>query len=123
MKNVMTFESFVFEASEGVKIAKSLMRLDVMAWKKLGIKNGSQLYGDPKLQAEYKNIIWTGLQGREEEIQAHSQDVYDKLEDQNYHALNNLLSLMGLIDMKMKNYYTDAHKMSPNSHLNPQFAS
>jgi hypothetical protein len=47
MNNVMTFESFMFEASEGGKIAKMLMRLDDTAWRKVGIKSGSQLYADP----------------------------------------------------------------------------
>jgi len=121
--NIMTFESFVFEASEGVKLAKMLMKLDTAAWKKLGINSGSQLYSDPTLQAEYKNMMFTSLQGHEAAIKANSQDVYDKLEDQNFHGLNNLLSLMGLIDNKMKKFYIDAHKTRPNGYLNPLIAS
>ena len=123
MENIMTFESFIFEASEGIKIAKMLMKIDNDAFRKIGMKSGSELYQNPKFQAEYKNMIFTGLQGKEEMIKANAQEIYDKLEDENYHALNNLLSLMGLFDLELKNYYTKAHKEQPTSHLNPLIAS
>lgn len=128
MKNVMTFESFVFEASEGGKAAKMLMKLDDMAWKKLALKSGSELYANPEKQAEYKNILWTGLQGKEEMILAYATEVYDKLEDQNYHALNNALALMGLFGTEkygrdLKNFYIKAHKETPNRYLAPNIVS
>ncbi len=124
----MTFESFVFEASEGGKAAKMLMKLDDMAWKKLALKSGSELYANPEKQAEYKNILWTGLQGKEEMILAYATEVYDKLEDQNYHALNNALALMGLFGTEkygrdLKNFYIKAHKETPNRYLAPNIVS
>jgi hypothetical protein len=128
MKNVMTFESFVFEASEGGKIAKMLMKLDSMAWKKLAIKSGSELYANPEKQAEYKNILWTGLQGNKEMIMTNATEVYDALEDQNYHALNNALALMGFFGndkygKDLKNFYTKVHKETPNRYLTPNIVS
>ena len=47
MENIMTFESFIFEASEGIKIAKMLMKIDNDAFRKIGMKSGSELYQNP----------------------------------------------------------------------------
>ena len=53
-------------------------------------------------------------------IKANAKEIYDSLEDDNYHKLNNFLSLSGYFGDKYKNRDIKSYENHPKNFLNPQ---
>ena len=84
-------------------VADKLMAIDGDVWDELNIKSGSQLYADLKLQEKYKVALNNAIMNDAEKISLPlSQGVFDALEDENYHSLNQHLTLMGMFGAKKK---------------------
>jgi hypothetical protein len=114
------FESFLNEGA-GAKIADKLMNIDWSVWKKLGLRSGSALYGDKMIQKKYTEMMKAEIEKANllDAISKNGQEIYDELEDNNYHSLNAFLVLGDYILPKLKRMYIDMAKSSPNSTLQP----
>lgn len=115
-----SFNEFINEGA-GTKIADKLMNLDWSVWTKLGIRSGSALYGDKMIQKKYVEEMKAAIDkaGLVDAIAKNGQEVYDELEDNNYHSLNSFLVLGDYMLPKLKKMYVDYAKSSPNATLQP----
>jgi len=116
------------------EIAKSFADYDEYIWDELKIKSGGQLYNDISLQENYvirleariinymKKDLFNLFINAEE---SQKRRVYNVLENENYHSLNNFLGLMGYFgETKRKEYqdYFESQKdLKFKTYLNPAF--
>lgn len=89
-------------------VADKLMAIDGDVWDELNIKSGSQLYADLKLQEKYKKALNNAIMDDAEKIPLPlAQGVFDALEGENYHSLNQHLTLMGMFGAKKRTDWLD----------------
>jgi hypothetical protein len=95
---------------------------------KLEISSGGEIRSDKVKQAEYVKMMLTALNNRIKlyfpyiptDIKVESlQKVFDILQDENSHLLNNFLALAGFYGEKMKQEYIDLYNERPNYFLVP----
>jgi len=102
-------------------VAEAVMGFDSDVTSKLKIESGSELYASDELQKKYiagldakiKPAMFSGIK---------SIQVFDALEDENYHSLNNYLALKGYIKNEgndAKKEYTESYRKNPDKFLNP----
>ena len=117
------------QESNVIKIVDLLKQSDINIWELNKISSGSDLYNNEELQKKY-SLSW-----KEELLKPiYSQitltpdewlEVKKGLEQDNYHALNNLLGLWGLYGIDNVMNYTDLYNRTANQgfkyYLNPKF--
>jgi hypothetical protein len=102
------------------RIANKLMKIDSDIWDELNIESGSQLYGDDELQKKYARELEKS--GADEMInQVDAKKVFDILEDNNYHSVNQYFIYRGVLGKGKRDVYVDMYNdggsymlMNPN---------
>lgn len=117
-KNI--FESVVNE-SVATKLADKLMNMDYTVFKSLGLRSGGELYSNKMMQKKYTDAMKAAIDkaGIADAITKNGQEIYDELEDNNYHSTNAFLVLGGYILPKLIGMYKEISKSNPNSTLQP----
>jgi hypothetical protein len=117
---VKKFTEFVNEAS-GKVTSNRLMKIETDIWNKMKLNSGGDIYSDSLKQKIYADAVRAAIKkaGIEKDIKDASGQIYSELENENYHLLNNLLSLMGYFGPKQKKEYKSYHSQYPNMHLDP----
>jgi hypothetical protein len=77
------------------KTANILMQKDGIVWNKLSINSGTELYADVELQKKYVAEVTKFASKMKQDISKNADEIYALIEDDNYHSLNNTLSLLG----------------------------
>jgi hypothetical protein len=108
------------------KFAEDLQQAESEAYDNLDIRSGGQLYRTPSLQKQYAsamNQAFAELTKKHAHLKdinvENGQTIYDYLEDQNYHSLNNYLALRGIFGTKYKQKYEGYHTKYPDNYLDP----
>jgi hypothetical protein len=108
------------------KFAEDLQQAESEAYDNLDIRSGGQLYRTPSLQKQYAsamNQAFAELTKKHAHLKdinvENAQTIYDYLEDQNYHSLNNYLALRGVFGTKYKQKYEGYHTKYPDNYLDP----
>jgi hypothetical protein len=108
------------------KFAEDLQQAESEAYDNLDIRSGGQLYRTPSLQKQYAsamNQAFAELTKKHAHLKdinvENGQTIYDMLEDQNYHSLNNYLALRGVFGTKYKQKYEGYHTKYPDNYLDP----
>lgn len=108
------------------KFAEDLQQAESEAYDNLDIRSGGQLYRTPSLQKQYAsamNQAFAELTKKHAHLKdinvENGQTIYDYLEDQNYHSLNNYLALRGVFGTKYKQKYEGYHTKYPENYLDP----
>ena len=108
------------------KFAEDLQQAESEAYDNLDIRSGGQLYRTPSLQKQYAsamNQAFAELTKKHSHLKdinvENGQTIYDYLEDQNYHSLNNYLALRGVFGTKYKQKYESYHTKYPDNYLDP----
>jgi hypothetical protein len=98
-----------------------LMKIETDIWNKMKLSSGGDIYSDPLKQKIYADAVRAAIKkaGIEKDIKDASGQIYSELENENYHLLNNLLSLMGYFGPKQKKEYKSYHSQYPNMNLDP----
>jgi hypothetical protein len=117
---IKKFTQFVNEASGKVTLNR-LMKIETDIWNKMKLSSGGDIYSDPLKQKIYADAVKAAIKkaGIEKDIKDASGQIYSELENENYHLLNNLLSLMGYFGPKQKKEYKSYHSQYPNMNLDP----
>ena len=115
-----TDESKVNE-SAATKLADKLMNMDYTVFKSLGLRSGGELYSNKMMQKKYVEAMKAAIDkaGIADAITKNGQEIYDELEDNNYHSTNAFLVLGGYILPKLVGMYKEISKSNPNSTLQP----
>ncbi len=104
-------------------IAEQLMNADYNIWNKLNINSGGELYNSQILQEQYAQLL----------IEAFDNIIYyypnitieqknlirDKIEHDNYHSVNNALSLLGFYGEAIASIRVNDYIQNPSYFLNP----
>lgn len=103
IKKVKTREQMLY----GKKIANKLMSLHSKIWNDLNIRSGTQLYSDKMLQTKYVEAMKIAIERADlaDDIAKNGQEIYDKIENDNYHTLNAFLILGDYMLPVLKNTY------------------
>jgi hypothetical protein len=101
-----------------VKIAEQIMKDDNAIWEKLDIDSGSTLQDDPDLRAKYEKAWGKKLKTKRYSKKLYP-DVYDFLENENYHTVNELLRKLG----RFKGRISEANPSDIPSDLMEQFVN
>ena len=108
------------------KFAEDLQQAESEAYDNLDIRSGGQLYRTPSLQKQYAsamNQAFAELTKKHAHLKdinvENGQTIYDYLEDQNYHSLNNYLALRGIFGTKYKQKYEGYHTKYADNYLDP----
>ena len=102
------------------RIANKLMKIDSDIWDELNIESGSQLYADDELQKKYARELEKS--GADEMInQVDAKKVFDILEDNNYHSVNQYFIYRGVLGKGKRDVYVNMYNdgasymlMNPN---------
>jgi len=101
------------------KTANILMQKDGIVWNKLSINSGTELYADVELQKKYVAEVTKFASKMKQDISKNADEIYALIEDDNYHSLNNTLSLLGFFGEGKKKQYLASYKTSQRSSMNP----
>jgi hypothetical protein len=113
------YNESVITESVATKIADKLMDMDYTVFKSLGLRSGGELYSNKMMQKKYVEAIKSAIDkaGIADAIAKNGQEIYDELEDNNYHSTNAFLVLGGYILPKLIGMYKEISKSNPNSTL------
>ena len=110
-------------SAEITNLVDKLMEIESHIWDKLKIRSGSQLYEDSSLQAGYSAALYKELVKQKvtiKEIKENKDVIFDELQDQNYHVLNNAFGLLGYYGAAEVKKDVNRWKNYPDSSLDPK---
>ena len=102
------------------KLAKKLMNIKDEVFDSLNINSGSELYGDIEIQKKFVDAMKIQIENSniKEYLNLFGEDIFNILEDNNYHSLNNFLVLgKYIIYPKQYDYYVNSAIEYPKSSL------
>ena len=104
------------------KLAQKLMDIKDKVFDSLNINSGSELYEDIEIQKKFVDAMKVEIDNAniKEYLNLFSEDIFNILEDNNYHSLNNFLVLGKYITYPTQyNYYINSAIEYPKSSLQP----
>lgn len=114
---------------EAQEFADKISILDTEAWFNSKVTTSYNLFNDQEIQDEYVQLIWRSLEKMLKEpkfsylstdILVSSLDkVYNILENENYHFLNNFLSLYGFYGSEKERKAIEDYQKNPTKNLKP----
>ena len=102
------------------KLAQKLMNIKDEVFDSLNINSGSELYGDIEIQKKFVDAMKIQIENSniKEYLNLFGEDIFNILEDNNYHSLNNFLVLgKYIIYPKQYDYYVNSAIEYPKSSL------
>ena len=102
------------------KLAEKLMNIKDEVFDSLNINSGSELYGDIEIQKKFVDAMKIQIENSniKEYLNLFGEDIFNILEDNNYHSLNNFLVLgKYIIYPNQYDYYVNSAIEYPKSSL------